>query len=66
MQWSNIEEIAEALEDSNPDEEIDKIRFNKLHNLVISLLDFDDDHRRASDQVLEAIQEAWLELRDNY
>jgi FeS assembly protein IscX len=64
MRWTDIEDIAEALEDNHPDEEnIAHIRFTTLHSYVIELLDFDDDPSRSNERILEAIHAAWLKLR---
>jgi FeS assembly protein IscX len=63
MKWTDIDEIAEALEDNYPDEDIINLRFTKLQKLVTSLLDFDDDLGLSNERILEAIQGAWIELR---
>jgi FeS assembly protein IscX len=65
MRWENIEEIAEALEESHPDAEIRNLRLARLHKWITQLLDFDDDPGSANERVLEAIHEAWAELRDD-
>jgi FeS assembly protein IscX len=62
MRWNDIEDIAEALEEHYPDEEIEMIRLADLHDLIITLNDFDDS-LDSNDRVLEAVREAWLELR---
>lgn len=64
MRWTDIEDIAEALEESHPDEDVVHIRFTKLHRLVVELLDFDDEPSRSNERILEAIQSAWIELRE--
>lgn len=66
MRWSDIEEIAEALEESYPDEDVMNIRFTKLHKLITQLLDFDDDLGRSNERILEAIQAAWIEIREEH
>lgn len=63
MRWINVEEIAEALEENYPDEDVVNIRFTKLHEYITELLDFDDDPGRSNERILEAIQAEWLELR---
>jgi FeS assembly protein IscX len=62
MRWNDIEDIAEALEGYYPDEEIEAIRLADLHDLIITLNEF-DDALDSNDRILEAIREAWLELR---
>lgn len=63
MRWNDIEDIAEALEEHYPDEEVEDIRLADLHDLIITLNEFDDDTDRANDRILEAVREAWLEIR---
>ncbi|MFZ6862604.1 Fe-S cluster assembly protein IscX [Undibacterium sp. Ji67W] len=60
MQWSDIHEIAAALHDKHPDIAPLSVRFTDLHNWVVNLDDFDDDHKRGGEKVLEAIQMAWI------
>lgn len=66
MHWNDIEEIAEALEENYHDEKIEKLKLHDLHELVISLEDFDDDRDYYGDRVLNAILEAWMEIRQAY
>lgn len=61
MKWSDITQIAEALYDNHPDIDPLTIRFTDLHNWVVGLDGFDDDHTRGGEKVLEAIQAAWIE-----
>jgi len=61
MRWSDITQIAEALYDKYPDVDPLTIRFTDLHNWVLGLEGFDDDHTRGGEKVLEAIQAAWIE-----
>ncbi|MBC3860801.1 Fe-S cluster assembly protein IscX [Undibacterium jejuense] len=61
MQWSDIHEIAAALYDKYPDVSPLVVRFTDLHNWVVDLDGFDDDHLRGGEKVLEAIQMAWIE-----
>jgi FeS assembly protein IscX len=61
MKWSDITAIAEALYDKFPDTDPLTIRFTDLHNWVVALDGFDDDHTRGGEKVLEAIQAAWID-----
>jgi FeS assembly protein IscX len=61
MKWTDITRIAEELHDKYPDVDPMTIRFTDLHNWVVELEDFDDDHKRGGEKVLEAIQAAWIE-----
>lgn len=61
MKWTDITRIAEDLHDKYPDVDPLTVRFVDLHNWVVGLEDFDDDHTRGGEKVLEAIQMAWIE-----
>ena len=61
MKWNDISAIAEALCDKYPDLDPLTIRFVDLHNHVVDLEGFDDDHSRGGEKVLEAIQMAWID-----
>ncbi|MBN8828374.1 MAG: Fe-S cluster assembly protein IscX [Sphingobacteriia bacterium] len=62
--WTDIEEIAEALEETYPDADIMTLRFTTLRKWVTELEDFYDDPNRCNEKILEAIQGAWVRLRD--
>jgi FeS assembly protein IscX len=61
MKWTDVQQIAEALSDQYPDVDPATIRFVDLHNYVVTLEGFDDDHQRGGERVLEAIQQAWID-----
>ena len=61
MKWTDITAIAEALYDTYPDTDPATVRFTDLHNWVVGLEGFDDDHKRGGEKVLEAIQQAWID-----
>lgn len=61
MKWIDITTIAEALYDKYPDIDPTKVRFVDLHNWVVDLNGFDDDHQHGGEKILEAIQMAWIE-----
>ncbi|MFC0169755.1 Fe-S cluster assembly protein IscX [Pseudoduganella danionis] len=61
MKWTDISAIAEALYDKFPDIDPLTIRFTDLHNWIVELEEFDDDHTRGGEKVLEAIQQAWID-----
>jgi FeS assembly protein IscX len=56
-----VSEIAIALAEAHPDVDPRSVRFVDLHNWVVALPGFDDDHKRGGEKVLEAIQAAWIE-----
>jgi FeS assembly protein IscX len=61
MKWSDINQIAEALYDKYPDVDPAAVRFVDLHNWIVGLEGFDDDHKRGGEKVLEAVQAAWID-----
>lgn len=61
MKWTDVSSIAEALYEKYPDVDPATVRFVDLHNWVVGLEGFDDDHRRGGERVLEAIQAAWID-----
>lgn len=61
MKWTDIQDIAIQLADNHPDIDPRHISFVRLHNLVVDLVGFDDDHQRGGEKVLEAIQQAWID-----
>ncbi len=64
MLWADIEEIAERLEEEYPEEDIINLRFTDLHLWVTEMRGFEDDPEKSNERILEAIQAAWLELRE--
>jgi FeS assembly protein IscX len=64
MRWTDVKEIAEALEENHPYEEINNIKLSRLQRWVVQLLDFDDDPADSNDYILESIYENWLKLRE--
>ena len=61
MKWADVQKIAEHLCDKFPGLDPNRINFVHLHNLVVDLEGFDDDHHRGGEKVLEAIQQAWID-----
>lgn len=61
MKWIDVRDIAIALSEKHPDVDPKTVRFVDLHNYVVDLDGFDDDHSRGGEKVLEAIQTAWMD-----
>ena len=61
MKWTDTFRIAEALCDKFPDVDPLTVRFTDLHNWIVDLEEFDDDHSRGGEKILEAIQMAWID-----
>ncbi len=64
MKWTDVIDIAIALEDAHPDVDNVNLRFTDLHDWVCALEEFDDDPEASSEKILEAIQMAWIDERD--
>lgn len=63
LRWTDIHDIAIALEERHPDADIVNLRFTDLWKWVQALPDFGDEPSRSNEKILEAIQAAWIEER---
>lgn len=61
MKWTDVRLIAIEMAEGHPEIDPHTIRFTDLHNWVVELEDFDDDHNHGGEKVLEAIQMAWID-----
>lgn len=61
LHWEDSEEIGLQLFDNNPDLDPLTVRFTDLHKMIRELPDFDDDPKKSSEGILEAIQMVWYE-----
>ncbi|MCS5549123.1 MAG: Fe-S cluster assembly protein IscX [SAR86 cluster bacterium] len=61
MKWIDINEIAIELIENYPEIDPKNILFTDLHKWILSLEDFEDEPNRSNEQILEAIQMAWIE-----
>ena len=61
MKWTDVQLIAVELAEKHPEIDPRAVRFTDLHNWIVGLEDFDDDHARGGEKVLEAIQAAWID-----
>ncbi|MBR9971544.1 Fe-S cluster assembly protein IscX [Magnetospirillum sulfuroxidans] len=64
MKWTDITDIAIALEETHPDVDNVNLRYTDLHAWVCALPDFADDPQKSNEKILEAIQMAWIDERD--
>lgn len=64
MRWTDIQDIAIALEDAHPDADNINLRFTDLHKWVCALPEFSDDPNKSNEKILETIQMAWIEERE--
>ena len=64
--WTDIEEIAIQLAEGHPDVDPTGIAFPQLRQMVEQLDGFEPDpDRRVNEQLLEAVQAAWIEERQD-
>ena len=64
LKWTDSREIAILLEDSYPDVDNVNLRFTDLHKWILELEDFEDKPEASNEKILEAIQMAWIEERE--
>ncbi|HPU53967.1 MAG TPA: Fe-S cluster assembly protein IscX [Burkholderiaceae bacterium] len=64
MLWTDVLDIAIALDEAHPDVDPLRIRFTDLHQWVMALPEFNDQPQRSNEKILEAIQQAWIDERD--
>jgi FeS assembly protein IscX len=61
LKWTDSEDIGLELYEKFPDKDPLTVRFTDLHRFVTELPDFQDDPKKSSEGILEAIQMAWYE-----
>ncbi len=64
MKWTDIQDIAIALEDRHPEADNVNLRFTDLRRWVTELEGFSDNPDGCNEKILEAIQMAWIEERE--
>jgi FeS assembly protein IscX len=65
LRWTDTFDIAIELEDAHPEADIMNVRFTDLWKWVQELDGFEDDPNKSNEKILEAIQMAWLEERED-
>ena len=61
LKWTDVRDIAIALDEAHPDVDPLHVNFVDLRSWVLALPEFDDDPAHSGEKVLEAIQMTWLE-----
>ena len=64
LDWTDVREIAIRLADLRPEVDPLQVRFTDLHRWVTELAGFAGDPKRSNEQILEAIQMAWIDEAD--
>ncbi len=63
LKWTDVREIAIALDEAHPDVDPLHVNFVDLRNWILALPDFADDPSHSGEKVLEAVQMTWLDER---
>ncbi len=65
LQWTDSLDIAISLDEAHPEVDPTQINFVDLMDWVMALPDFADHKARCGEKILEAIQAAWIEERED-
>ncbi len=65
LKWVDTLDIAIELDETHPDIDPKFINFVDLRQWVIALEKFDDDPEHSGERILEAIQLAWMEEKED-
>lgn len=61
MRWTDVFDIAIALDEQYSNKDPMALNFVDLRNMVLDLEGFEDDPSHCGEKILEAIQAAWIE-----
>lgn len=65
IDWTDTDEIGFRLLEAHPDVDPLGVRFTDLHAWVVALPGFKGDPKKSGEKILEAIQMAWLEEKQD-
>lgn len=65
LKWIDTLDIAIELDETHPDVDPKFVNFVDLRQWVIDLDEFDDDPEHSGERILEAIQLAWMEEKED-
>ena len=65
LKWVDSLEIAIELDEAYPDVDPKSVNFVDLRQWIMDLDDFDDDPEHSGERILEAIQLAWMEEKED-
>lgn len=65
LKWVDSLDIAIELDETHPDVDPKFVNFVDLRQWVLDLEDFDDDPEHSGERILEAIQLAWIEEKED-
>ena len=61
MKWTDTQEIAISLAETHPDKDPKAVHLVDLNTSLLAWPGSSDDPKRSGDNILEAIQQAWIE-----
>lgn len=64
MHWNDIDAIAQSLEELYSNEDIPENDLPYLHEMVLSIPEFEDNEIEVEDDHLKVILEAWIDFRN--
>ena len=65
LKWIDTLDIAIELDEAHPDVDPRYVNFVDLRQWVMDLNEFDDDPEHSGERILEAIQLAWMEEKED-
>ncbi len=65
LKWVDSLEIAIELDETYPDIDPKSVNFVDLRQWIMDLDDFDDDPEHSGERILEAVQLAWMEEKED-
>jgi FeS assembly protein IscX len=65
LKWVDTLDIAIELDEARPDVDPKFVNFVDLRQWVMALDEFDDDPEHCGERILEAIQLAWMEEKED-
>jgi FeS assembly protein IscX len=65
LKWVDSLEIAIELDEAHPDVDPKSVNFVDLRQWILDLDDFDDDPEHSGERILEAVQLAWMEEKED-
>ncbi len=65
LKWIDTLDIAIELDETRPDVDPKFVNFVDLRQWVMNLEDFEDEPEHCGERILEAIQLAWMEERED-
>ena len=65
LKWIDTLDVAIELDENHPDVDPKFVNFVDLRQWVMDLDEFDDDPEHSGERILEAIQLAWMEEKED-